>query len=109
MLPGEARTEAFILPTKKLAMYGFNAMNILGLSLQKDFSFVCFDESDIYDLNKPVVPHIIQPLSEIAVQSFTLLKNMIEGSVKEEDKSVALKAKLVLGGRFGVEPSEASF
>ena len=55
--------EAFILPTKRIAMYGFNALNVLGLSMPKDFSFVCFDESDVYELNKPVVPHIIQPLS----------------------------------------------
>ena len=102
-------TEAFILPTKKLAMYGFNAMNVLGLSLQKDFSFVCFDESDIYDLNKPVVPHVIQPISEIASQSFGLLKKMIEGYVEDSEKTVSLKAKLVLGGRFGAEPTEASF
>lgn len=54
--------EAFILPTKRIAMYGFNALNVLGLSMPKDFSFVCFDESDVYELNKPVVPHIIQPL-----------------------------------------------
>ena len=102
-------TEAFILPTKKLAMYGFNAMNVLGLNLQKDFSFVCFDESDIYDLNKPVVPHVIQPISEIASQSFGLLKKMIEGYVEDSEKTVSLKAKLVLGGRFGAEPTEASF
>lgn len=101
--------EAFILPTKKLAMYGFNAMNVLGLNLQKDFSFVCFDESDIYDLNKPVVPHVIQPISEIASQSFGLLKKMIEGYVEDSEKTVSLKAKLVLGGRFGAEPTEASF
>ncbi|MBP5217428.1 MAG: LacI family DNA-binding transcriptional regulator [Bacteroidales bacterium] len=102
-------TEAFILPTKKLAMYGFNAMNVLGLNIQKDFSFVCFDESDIYDLNKPVIPHVIQPLAEIAEQSVTLLREMIEEGVPEKGKSVSLKAKLVLGGRFGVEPTEASF
>ena len=79
---GAARrgTEAFILPTKRIAMYGFNALNVLGLSMQKDFSFVCFDESDIYELNKPVVPHIIQPLSEIAFKSFELLQKMIEGN-----------------------------
>ena len=45
--------EAFILPTKRIAMYGFNALNVLGLSMPKDFSFVCFDESDVYELNKP--------------------------------------------------------
>lgn len=101
--------EAFILPTKRIAMYGFNALNVLGLNLPKDFSFVCFDESDVYELNKPVVPHVIQPLSEIASWSFALLQNMIEGKVSEEEKTSLLKVKLVLGGRFGGESTEASF
>lgn len=102
-------TEAFILPTKKIAMYAFNALNVLGLSMPKDFSFVGFDESDVYELNKPVVPHIIQPLSEIAVKSFELLQKMIDGNVPEEEKTSLLKVKLVLGGRFGGESTEASF
>lgn len=102
-------TEAFILPTKKIAMYGFNALNVLGLSMPKDFSFVCFDESDVYELNKPVVPHIIQPLSEIADKSFELLQKMIEGKSTEEEKTSLLKVNLVLGGRFGGESTKASF
>lgn len=102
-------TEAFILPTKRIAMYGFNALNVLGLSMQKDFSFVCFDESDIYELNKPVVPHIIQPLSEIAFNSFELLQKMIEGNATKEEKTSMLNVKLVLGGRFGGESTQASF
>lgn len=108
---GAARrgTEAFILPTKRIAMYGFNALNVLGLSMQKDFSFVCFDESDIYELNKPVVPHIIQPLSEIAFKSFELLQKMIEGNATKEEKTSMLNVKLVLGGRFGGESTQASF
>lgn len=102
-------TEAFIIPTKKIAIYGFNALNVLGLNLPKDFSFVCFDESDIYDLNKPFVPHMVQPMAEIGEKSFELLCKMIEGKATEEDKNVSLKSKLVLGSRFGAEPTEASF
>lgn len=102
-------TEAFVLPTKKLAIYAFNALNVLGLNLPKDFSFVGFDESDIYDLNKPFVPHMVQPMEEIGIKSFELLRNMIEEKSNEEDKTVALKAKLVLGSRFGAEPTAASF
>lgn len=101
--------EAFILPTKRIAMYGFNALNVLGLSMPKDFSFVCFDESDVYELNKPVVPHIIQPLSEIAFKSFELLQKMIDNKVTEEEKTSLLSVKLVLGGRFGGESTQASF
>lgn len=102
-------TEAFILPTKKLAMYSFNALNVLGLNLPKDFSFVCFDESDIYDLKKPVIPHVVQPVSEIAERSFALLQRMIDGNISDEEKAVILNAKLILGGRFGVPPTQASF
>ena len=102
-------TEAFVLPTKKLAMYSFNALNVLGLNLPKDFSFVCFDESDIYELNKPVVPYIIQPSAEIADKSFEMLKKMIDRTLGEDEKNVSLKAKLVLGSRFGGEPTAASF
>lgn len=101
--------EAFILPTKRIAMYGFNALNVLGLSMPKDFSFVCFDESDVYELNKPVVPHIIQPLSEIAFKSFELLQKMIDNKATEEEKTSLLNVKLVLGGRFGGESTQASF
>ena len=101
--------EAFILPTKRIAMYGFNDLNVLGLSMPKDFSFVCFDESDVYELNKPVVPHIIQPLSEIAFKSFELLQKMIDNKVTEEEKTSLLNVKLVLGGRFGGESTQASF
>ena len=101
--------EAFILPTKRIALYGFNALNVLGLSMPKDFSFVCFDESDVYELNKPVVPHIIQPLSEIAFKSFELLQKMIDNKVTEEEKTSLLNVKLVLGGRFGGESTQASF
>ena len=100
-------TEAFILPTKKLAMYSFNAMIVLGLRIPKNFSFTCFDESDVYVLNKPSVPHIIQPISEIAEKSYGLLRDMIDGEVEEEGKNIVLKAKLVLGGRMGAEALEA--
>lgn len=102
-------TEAFILPTKRIAMYGFNALNVLGLNMPKDFSFVCFDESDVYELNKPVVPHIIQPLAEIATRSFDLLQKMIDGKATEEEKTSLLNVNLVLGGRFGGESTKASF
>ncbi|MBO4230252.1 MAG: LacI family DNA-binding transcriptional regulator [Bacteroidales bacterium] len=101
--------EAFILPTKKLAMYGFNALNVLGLNFPKNFSFVCFDESDTYDISKPVIPHVVQPIAEIADKSFALLRKMIDGTATQEERNVTLKAKLILGGRFGVDPTEAIF
>ena len=118
-------TEAFILPTKKLGVIirkifdpapyiGLFAFRVFGVVDFQQFlesvSFlVCFDESDIYDLKKPVIPHVVQPLAEIAEKSFTLLQRMVDGNVPDDEKTVTLKAKLVLGGRFGVQPTEATF
>ena len=48
-------------------------------------------------------------MAEIGEKSFELLCKMIEGKATEEDKNVSLKSKLVLGSRFGAEPTEASF
>lgn len=86
-------TEAFVLPTKNIAMLAFNAINTLGYKVPSDFELVCFDESDIYDLNSPQIPHMVQPLAEISEKSFELLQQMIDGSAV--DKSIVLKAKLI--------------
>lgn len=85
--------DAFVLPTKNIAIQAFNASTTLGFKVPADFDLVCFDESDIYDINKPAVPHVVQPLNEIADQSFALLQEMIKGDVQE--RNITLKAKLI--------------
>lgn len=87
--------EGFILPTKTLAIKGFKAMNELSLKYPEDIELVCFDESDIYELNKPLIPHIIQPLEEIGKRSFDVLEKMISGKVDAENRDIKLQAKLV--------------
>ena len=56
-----------------------------------------------------VAVDISKDLAEIAEKSFTLLRKMVDSVATEEEKNVTLKAKLILGGRFGVQPTEASF
>ena len=99
--------EAFILPTQRLAMYGFYSLIVLGMLTPRDLSLVCFDQNAVYKLNKPSIPHVIQPLEEIAGKSFSLLEKMIEGDATEEDKTVVLKAELVLGSPWGTGVIEA--
>ena len=100
-------TEAFILPTERLAMFGFYSLIVLGMLTPRDLALVCFDQNAVYKLNKPSIPHVIQPLEEIASNSFSLLEKMIEGEATEEDKSVILKAELVLGSSWGTGVIEA--
>ena len=100
-------TEAFILPTERLAMFGFYSLIVLGMLTPRDVALVCLDQNAVYKLNKPSIPHVIQPLNDIAEKSFSLLQRMIEGDVSEEDKSIILKAELVLGSPWGTGVIEA--
>ena len=89
-------TSAFVLPTKKLSKSGFYAMTKLNLRMHRDFDFVCYDESDVYDLIPPGIPHMVQPLHEIAEKSFNLLLNIIDN--KPAEMNVTLHSHLVEGG-----------
>ena len=86
------RVEAVILPSKKLSVAGISALNSLGAKYPEDMDIVCFDESDIYDFTKPMVPHIVQPVEEIGEKAFEVLLNMIAGH--NEGKDVMLQAKM---------------
>jgi len=85
--------DAFVLPTKNIAMQAAHAIKTLGYKIPEDFDLVCYDESDIYDINNPTIPHVVQPLAEIADQSFALLQELIKGDVQE--RNITLKAKLI--------------
>ena len=100
-------TEAFILPTDRLAMYGFYSMIVLGMLTPRDIALVCFDQNAVYKLNKPSIPHVIQPLSEISEKAFTLLEKMMDGDITDEEKTILLKAELVLGSPWGTGVIEA--
>ena len=102
----ERGVEAFFLPTKALSMYALNAANQLGIRIPDDIAFVCYDESDIFDIHSPVIPHIIQPLQGIAEQSFSMLQGMIEGT--PVDKNLSLNSKLVLSGNVGSHRTPSS-
>ena len=68
----------------------------LNMRLPRDFEFVCYDESDVYDLIPPGIPHMVQPLHEIAEKSFNLLLDIIDNKPAEMD--VTLHSHLVKGG-----------
>ncbi|MBQ6087244.1 MAG: LacI family DNA-binding transcriptional regulator [Bacteroidales bacterium] len=98
--------EAFFLPTKALSMCALYAARVLKRRIPDDLSFVCYDESDIFDIHDPVIPHIIQPLQGLAEESFKMLRKMIEG--EPVDKFVSLNSNLVLSGIVGSHRTPSS-
>lgn len=84
--------EGFILPTKKLSKSALHALKALG-AFPKDL--VCYDESDVYDLLEGGVPHMVQPVREIAERAFDLLLKIINN--EPADKKVLLQSGLFIG------------
>ncbi|MCR5003985.1 MAG: LacI family transcriptional regulator [Bacteroidales bacterium] len=87
--------EGFIFPSKRMAILAFSAMHAVGMEYNKEVDLVCFDESDVYNLSEPAIPHIVQPLNEIALRSFDLFQKMLRGNVSPEEKNILLKTDFI--------------
>ena len=70
-----------------------------GVRIQKDIKIVGFDYSNVYDIFEPRIPHVLQPLPEIARRSSEYLFNLIEARAKGEDISDK-KDKIVLNAQL---------
>ncbi len=71
-----------------------------GLKIQEDVRIVGFDYSNVYDIFKPHIPHVQQPLPQIARESTDYLFRLIERKDRGEDISgdkekIILKASLI--------------
>ena len=91
----ERGVEAFIFPSKRMAILAFSAMQALDMRFNKDVDCVCFDESDVYNLSVPPIPHIVQPLGEIALRAFNLFQKMLKEDVPPEEKNILLKTEFI--------------
>ena len=71
-----------------------------GIRVQEDIRIVGFDYSNVYDIFKPHIPHVQQPLPQIAKESTDYLFRLIERKDRGEDISrekekIILKASLI--------------
>ena len=92
----ERRAEGLVFATNSLAIASIRKLSSLGVRVQKDIHLVGFDNSDVYDLFYPSIPHVGQPISEICTLSFGYLKQLMDNEIEQTSKIIYLHGNVII-------------
>lgn len=87
--------QGLVFATNALAIASIRKLSSMGVRVQKDIHLVGFDNSDVYDLFYPSIPHISQPIDEICSMSFNYLKNLMDKEIEQRSKIIYLSGTVV--------------
>lgn len=87
--------QGLVFATNALAIASIRKLSSMGVRVQKDIHLVGFDNSDVYDLFYPSIPHISQPIDEICSMSFNYLKNLMDKEIEQRSKVIYLSGTVV--------------
>lgn len=94
----ERKVEGVVFATNSLAIAAIRKLAALGVKIQEDIHLVGFDHSDVYSLFNPPIPHIKQPVDQICLEAFTLLKRLIDREMLQESRLIVLNGEAVNKG-----------
>lgn len=87
--------QGLVFATNALAIASIRKLSSMGVRVQEDIHLVGFDNSDVYDLFYPSIPHISQPIDEICSMSFNYLKNLMDKEIEQRSKIIYLSGTVV--------------
>lgn len=87
--------QGLVFATNALAIASIRKLSSMGVRVQEDIHLVGFDNSDVYDLFYPSIPHISQPIDEICSMSFNYLKNLMDKEIEQRSKVIYLSGTVV--------------
>lgn len=87
--------EGLVFATNSLAIAAIKKLFSMGIRLQQDIYLVGFDNSDVYDMFNPPIPHIRQPIGRICSEALTLLFDLMENEEKIDVRIITLDAEVV--------------
>lgn len=91
----ERGVEGIVFATNSLAISGVIMLTRLGVRIQKDIHLVGFDNSDVYSLFSPPIPHVSQPICDFCKKAFSILQELIDGEREQKSVIVTLKGSLL--------------
>ncbi|MCD7937545.1 MAG: LacI family transcriptional regulator [Tannerellaceae bacterium] len=71
------KTDGILFATNTIAMHGLKQLYKLNVSFPGDIRVVCFDKNELYDFLPAPIPHIQQPIPDIARLASRLLLEQI--------------------------------
>ena len=58
--------------------------------MQEDIHLVGFDNSDVYGLFYPPIPHVGQPIDKICVEAFRFLRKLMKNEMEQKSQILTL-------------------
>lgn len=91
----ERNVKGLVFATNSLSVAAIRKLFSMGVSIQKDVHIVGFDNSEVYSLFTPSIPHVCQPIDRICKETLSLLFGILENKVAQESSTVVLDGILV--------------
>jgi LacI family transcriptional regulator len=97
LMPGiiERGVEGLVFATNSLAIAAIKTLFSMGVKLQEDIYLVGFDNSDVYDLFDPPIPHVRQPISTICNEALEILFGLMDHGLKQTSSLIVLSGEVV--------------
>ena len=90
----ERGVEGLVFATNALAIAAIRKLSSMGVRVQKDIHLVGFDNSDVYDLFYPPIPHVGQPIAKICSLAFSYLQKLIDKEIEQTKKIVYISGEV---------------
>lgn len=90
------KVDAILFPTNTISVIGLEVLHDLNIEVPDVMAVVCFDKNDCYDLYSPRITRITQSTEDMAVESFNMLRKIIERPDEKYDHTVVLQPEVIL-------------
>ena len=82
--------EGLVCANNAIAIAAIRKLSSMGVRIQKDIHLVGFDNSDVYGLFYPPIPHVGQPIETICIEAFNFLSKLIKKEISQSSKVLTL-------------------
>ncbi len=101
------KLDAIFFATNYLGISGLKAIRSLDLKIPDQVAVLTFDDHDLFELHKPSITAIYQPVDEISDTVINMLLNkMKSGSKQRKEQKLVLPTEMVLRESTGAEVSK---
>ena len=87
--------EGLVCANNAIAIAAIRKLSSMGVRIQKDIHLVGFDNSDVYGLFYPPIPHVGQPIEAICIEAFNFLSKLIKKEIIQSSKVLTLKGVIL--------------
>lgn len=89
------KVEGLVFATNSLAIATIKKLFSMGVKIQEDIYLVGFDNSDVYDLFTPPIPHVRQPIGSICDEALTVLFKLMDHDIRQDTLQIVLSGEVI--------------